>query len=65
MGHSRGTLSALANLEGVAPAGVPQRLPGPDRRGPVGLAVWLPDQDGVGPEGGHAVLPCSMSRCQT
>ena len=49
-------LDALADLEGVAPAGILQCLPGPDRRGPVGVAVWLPHQDGVGPEGGYAVL---------
>ena len=47
---------ALADLQGIAPAGIPHHLPSPDCRGPVGVALWLPHQDGVSPEGGHAVL---------
>ena len=49
-------LSALPDLERVAPASIPQHLPSSDCGGPVGVALWLPDQDGVSPEGGHPVL---------
>ena len=49
-------LGAFPDLERVAPAGTLHHFPSPDCRGPVEVALWLPHQDGVSPEGGHAVL---------
>ena len=48
--------SALPDLERVAPVGILHHSPGANCRGPVGVALWLSHQDGVRPEGGHAVL---------
>ena len=49
-------LSTLPGFDGVAPAGILQGLSGPDCRGPLGVGLWIPRQDGVGSEVGHAEL---------